>query len=103
MSQSGTPLVWMYDSRLVALSIFIAISASYGALDLGARVTAARGWIRSVWVVGGATAMGLGIWSMHFTGMLAFPFANPSGLPLADRSRISSGRHFWLRPSRFTW
>jgi PAS domain S-box-containing protein len=62
----------MYDSRLVALSIFIAISASYGALDLGARVTAARGWIRSVWVVGGATAMGLGIWSMHFTGMLAF-------------------------------
>jgi PAS domain S-box-containing protein len=62
----------MYDYRLVALSIFIAISASYGALDLGARVTAARGWIRSVWVAGGATAMGLGIWSMHFTGMLAF-------------------------------
>jgi PAS domain S-box-containing protein len=72
MSQVGALLVGSYDYRLVALSIFIAISASYAALDLGGRVTAARGRIRWAWLGGGATAMGLGIWSMHFTAMLAF-------------------------------
>jgi NO-binding membrane sensor protein with MHYT domain len=77
MNQVGTPLVGTYDYRLIALSIFLAISASYGALDLGVRVTAARGWIRSIWVAGGASAMGLGIWSMHFTGMLAFHLPVP--------------------------
>jgi PAS domain S-box-containing protein len=77
MSQIGTPLPGSYDYHLVALSIFVAISASYAALDLGGRVTAARGWVRSVWLAAGASAMGLGIWSMHFTGMLAFKLPVP--------------------------
>jgi PAS domain S-box-containing protein len=77
MGQIGVPLVGSYDLRLVALSIFIAISASYAALDLGGRLTAARGWMRSAWLAGGAAAMGLGIWSMHFTGMLAFSLPVP--------------------------
>src|SRR6266403_598433 len=46
--------------------------ASYAALDLAARVTAASGWTRAVWLLGGAGAMGTGIWSMHYIGMLAF-------------------------------
>src|SRR2546427_7158523 len=46
--------------------------ASYAALDLAARVTAAAGWTRAVWLLGGAGAMGTGIWSMHYIGMLAF-------------------------------
>src|SRR5579864_5509248 len=61
-----------YDYGLVALSVLIAILASYTALDLAGRVTAARGWARAVWLSGGAIAMGLGIWSMHYIGMLAF-------------------------------
>jgi len=77
MPQVGAPLVGFYDYRLVAVSIFIAISASYMALDLGGRVTAAHGWLRSAWLAGGAAAMGLGIWSMHFTGMLAFNLPIP--------------------------
>src|SRR5690349_4541655 len=77
MSQIGAPLIGSYDLRLVVLSIFIAISASYAALDLGGRVTAARGWTRSAWLAGGAGAMGFGIWSMHFTGMLAFTLRVP--------------------------
>src|SRR6202040_3783274 len=36
------------------------------------RVTAAGGWTRAVWLLGGAGAMGTGIWSMHYIGMLAF-------------------------------
>jgi len=77
MTEIGAPLAGFYDYRLVALSVFIAISASYMALDLGGRVTAAHGWIRSAWLAGGAAAMGLGIWSMHFTGMLAFNLPVP--------------------------
>jgi two-component system, sensor histidine kinase and response regulator len=61
-----------YDYRLVALSVLIAICAAYAALDLAARTTAATGRVRIIWLAGGATAMGLGIWSMHYVGMLAF-------------------------------
>ncbi len=61
-----------YDYRLVALSVLLAILASYAALDLAGRITAARGAARSVWLAGGAAAMGLGIWSMHYIGMLAY-------------------------------
>src|SRR3989441_1106348 len=46
--------------------------ASYAGLDLAGRVTAASGWTRAVWLLGGAVAMGTGIWSMHYIGMLAF-------------------------------
>jgi len=65
-------LVGSYDDRLVVLSILLAILASYAALDLGGRVRAARGEMRSIWLASGAAAMGLGIWSMHYIGMLAY-------------------------------
>jgi PAS domain S-box-containing protein len=56
----------------VALSVLIAMFASYAALYLAGRVSAANGWNRAVWLLGGACAMGTGIWSMHYIGMLAF-------------------------------
>jgi PAS domain S-box-containing protein len=65
-------LIGSYNYALVALSVLIAIFASYAALDLAGRVTAAGGWTRAVWLLGGAGAMGTGIWSMHYIGMLAF-------------------------------
>jgi PAS domain S-box-containing protein len=65
-------LIDSYNYALVALSVLIAMFASYVALDLAGRVTAAVGWTRAVWLVGGAAAMGTGIWSMHYIGMLAF-------------------------------
>ena len=61
-----------YDFRLVALSVVIAIFASFAALDLTGRITASRHKSRLFWLFGGASAMGLGIWSMHYIGMLAF-------------------------------
>jgi len=70
-------LVGSYDYRLVALSVVIATLASYAALDLAGRVTIARGSARFVWLAGGASAMGLGIWSMHYIGMLAFRLPIP--------------------------
>jgi PAS domain S-box-containing protein len=66
-----------YDYRLVVLSVLISALASFAALDLGGRVTASRGAVRSVWLTGGAVAMGIGIWSMHYIGMLAYSLAVP--------------------------
>src|SRR5919197_1832610 len=66
-----------YDYRLVILSVLIAICAAYAALDLAGRTTAARGRIRLTRLAGGATAMGIGIWSMHYIGMLAFSLPVP--------------------------
>lgn len=61
-----------YNPALVVVSILIAIFASYTALDLANSVTVTRGRARIIWVLAGALAMGVGIWSMHFVGMLAF-------------------------------
>ena len=72
MNMGHVTLTGSYDYRLVALSVFIAIAAAYAALDLAGRVTAAQGKIRILWLTGGATAMGTGIWAMHYVGMLAF-------------------------------
>src|SRR5688572_16162843 len=46
--------------------------ASYTALDLANSVPSARGRARWIWLIAGSLAMGTGIWSMHFVGMLAF-------------------------------
>ena len=66
-----------YDPHLVALSILVAVLASYTALDLGGRVAAARGLARRVWLAAAAITMGGGIWSMHFIAMLAFIMPTP--------------------------
>ena len=61
-----------YNAGLVALSVLIAICASYVALDLAERATVADRRARWLWIAGGSTAIGLGIWSMHYVAMLAF-------------------------------
>jgi diguanylate cyclase (GGDEF)-like protein/PAS domain S-box-containing protein len=60
-----------YDNLLVILSYLIAVTASYSALDLAGRVSINQGKHRLLWLIFGAFSMGLGIWSMHFVGMLA--------------------------------
>src|SRR2546427_2716804 len=72
MIDQNMVMVISYYYRLVTLSVVIAMLSSYAALDLAGRTTAARGRVRLAWLVGGATAMGVGIWSMHYIGMLAF-------------------------------
>jgi diguanylate cyclase (GGDEF)-like protein len=65
-------LVGSYDDVLVFVSLLVAILASYTALDMAGRVAIAKGRAAWWWLAGGAFAMGFGIWSMHFVGMLAF-------------------------------
>ncbi len=77
MTSPELAMVGLYDFRLVALSVVIAVLASYAALDVAGRVTSAKGGIRFLWLIGGAVAMGIGIWSMHYVGMLAFRLPIP--------------------------
>src|SRR5262252_2835616 len=65
-------LGYSYSYHLVALSFLIAAMASYAAFNLAGRIAIYRDRRRFAWLAGGASAMGIGIWSMHYTGMLAF-------------------------------
>ncbi len=73
-------MIGTYSPGLVFLSIVVAILASYTALDLAKRISSLQVTRhRQFWLVGGAVAMGIGIWSMHFIGMLAFIMPIPMG------------------------
>jgi methyl-accepting chemotaxis protein PixJ len=103
-----------YDLRMVAFSLLIASVSGYVALSLSERLTNNEGRVHYSWLAGGALAMGVGIWSMHFTGMLAFHLPIPinydiptvlislvaaivaSGVALAVASRPSMNRRAWL-------
>ena len=65
-------LTGSYHAGLVLLSVFVAMMAAYTALNLTGRVTQTEGRTSLAWLTGGAVAMGSGIWSMHFIGMLAY-------------------------------
>ncbi|NOU96505.1 PAS domain S-box protein [Paenibacillus sp. LMG 31456] len=62
-----------YSLSLVILSIAIAISSSYVSLDLShkSRLTSNRR-IQYLFLIFSSFSLGIGIWSMHFVGMLAF-------------------------------
>jgi NO-binding membrane sensor protein with MHYT domain len=63
-----------YDHWLILLSIIVAIIASFVALDLVSSLVPSRRRKenKKYWLAGGAVALGTGIWSMHFIGILAF-------------------------------
>ena len=72
-----------YNYWLVGVSLLVAVLASYTALDLATRIRASHGRAALVWLIGGACSMGVGIWSMHFIGMLAFSLPIPLGYDVA--------------------
>ncbi|ADG17530.1 diguanylate cyclase/phosphodiesterase with MHYT sensor [Paraburkholderia atlantica] len=72
-----------YNLWLVAISFAVATLASYTALDLTGRIfLLASARRRQAWRLGGALALGVGIWSMHFVAMLAFSLPIPLGYDL---------------------
>ena len=68
-----------YNNWLVLVSLVVASLASYTALDLASRIRASTGAAARAWLIGGAFSMGMGIWAMHFIGMLAFSLPVPLG------------------------
>ncbi|MEB2870012.1 putative bifunctional diguanylate cyclase/phosphodiesterase [Pseudomonas rhizosphaerae] len=95
-------LIGTYSSALVAVSLCVAILASYTALDLVGRIATAQGRAVYLWMSGGALAMGIGVWSMHFIGMLAFELPIQLGYDLGLTAAslliavLSSGFALWL-------
>lgn len=64
-----------YDPILVAISFVIAILAAWTALNMAGRVSTSQGRAAGLWLSGGGIAMGIGVWAMHFIGMLAMDTA----------------------------
>lgn len=95
-------LTGSYSSSLVLISLCVAILASYTALDLTGRIATAKGRAACLWMGGGALAMGIGVWSMHFIGMLAFSLPIDLGYDIALTAFslliavLSSGFALWL-------
>ena len=95
-------LTGSYSSSLVLISLCVAILASYTALDLAGRIATAKGRAAHLWMFGGALAMGMGVWSMHFVGMLAFSLPIDLGYDLGLTAFslliavLSSGFALWL-------
>lgn len=91
-----------YNFGLVIFSFAIAVYASYTALDLGGKVRKTKGKARYLWLLGGAAAMGAGIWSMHFVAMLAFQLSVPVSYQVAKTllslvcAIAASGLAMWL-------
>ena len=60
-----------HDPYLVALSVVIAILGGYTGFGLAARIRATPGVSRRTLLSGAAGFLAVGIWTMHFVGMLA--------------------------------
>ncbi len=79
-----------HDTFLVLVSWLVALAASYAGLDIIKLVRrgANPAW-RLGWLCAGASAMGLGVWSMHFIGMHAYQLDFPvSHSPLLTLTSI---------------
>jgi NO-binding membrane sensor protein with MHYT domain len=89
MHIQGSPLVG-FDFRLVALSGLALIVATYA--TLAERIKSSQGGAWFAWLGGGASAMGIGIWSMHYLGLKALdlpvPMLNNPAVPLSILAAI---------------
>lgn len=63
-----------HEPWLVLLSVLIAIQGSYVGLSLAQGLEAATGLRHRLLLAGSAITLAVGIWSMHFVGMLAARF-----------------------------
>ena len=61
----------IYDPKLVMLSILMAIFASWMGLQIAGQARQ-QTRLRTLFLLTGSVALGAGVWSMHFIGMLAF-------------------------------
>jgi signal transduction histidine kinase len=61
----------VYNDYWLVFSILIGILFSYIALDLRWKMIIFNNFKYNLWLLGCAIAMGIGIWTLHFVGMLA--------------------------------
>jgi hypothetical protein len=71
--QYGAELTGTYDHALVVLSLLIACMSAFAFLSFVEAIAEAESSrTKMAWTAVGALVWGLGVWSMHFIGMLAF-------------------------------
>lgn len=72
-------MVVTYDPLMVLASVVVAIMASFTGLRLASGLGNATGTARRMQIAKAAFALGGGVWSMHFIGMLAIRLPVPIG------------------------
>jgi diguanylate cyclase len=68
-----------HDPYLVALSVVVAILGGFTGFGLAARIRTMSGVSRRVLLSGAAAFLAVGIWTMHFVGVLAAPIPADAG------------------------
>ena len=102
MSANLDSLPTSYELNLVVLSVVIAVFAAYTIVYLTERVAKTAGLAKLAWLLGGSGSLGVGIWSMHFVGMLAFQlpvpvhYSHPIVLLSILPAVLSSGLALWI-------
>lgn len=64
-------ILQQHDWRLVSLAALVCLVAAYACMNLLRHARHSSGRLQQVWIAVAAVAVGLGIWSTHFIGMLA--------------------------------
>lgn len=92
-----TALIGHYNWWLVLLSYFIASAACFIAITLVAGIRKTNMFLQKREPLMGAFFMGSGIWSMHFTGMLAYDLgmAHAYSVPLTAVSFVIANFFSW--------
>jgi NO-binding membrane sensor protein with MHYT domain len=73
-----------WDPILIGISYLVAFIASFVALDSAGKIELASQSVSLFWRLAGGITLGMGIWSMHFIGMLAM------------RMPMMMSYHLWL-------
>jgi diguanylate cyclase len=73
--EQGMPVT--HEPWLVALSLVVAVQGAFVGLSLAVKVGAAAGVRRRLLLAGAALSLAVGIWAMHFVGMLAARLPTP--------------------------
>lgn len=84
LSESQWLLPTSYNLGLVALSYAIAVLGSFVALTAARRIRSSQGLRLKNVLAAGAALGGIGVWSMHFTGMLALQLGMGSGYAMVE-------------------
>src|SRR5258705_5712098 len=80
-----------HDPYLVALSVVIAILGGYTGFGLTARIRGTPDAGHRLLLAGAAFFLAIGIWTMHFVGMLAAPLPAGTGY-----SRLATALSFLI-------
>ncbi|KAM3098593.1 MHYT domain-containing protein [Phormidesmis sp. 146-35] len=77
MCYPGVDLAITTDFRLLIMSVVVSIIGSYTGLDMAQQIALSQGQARRWWLIGGGLTLGISIWAMHFTAMLADQYPIP--------------------------